>query len=252
MESDVSRVFLSHGAVYHSRFGERENAFKYPFFALVMPTSDEAFTNETFKNRFRGLLSLKSKDFLKGEAGSIDNAIRDFLKRKCNYNADKIVLQTLPRMFGYVFNPISFWFCYRAGVLDAVLCEVNNTFGDRHFYWISDSAALQRKDWIRAEKVFHVSPFYPVEGYYRFRFDVTDKNSNVTIQYHSPGDELLLTTWVRGEYQDLANETLWTVVGRYGWMTPLVVLRIHWQALKLFRKRIPFFSRPQPPKEEIT
>jgi DUF1365 family protein len=77
-------------------------------------------------------------------------------------------------MLGYVFNPVSFWFCHdRGGALRAVLAEVNNTFGERHNYLVAhaDGRPIRDGEALRARKLFHVSPFLAVHGDYRFRFE---------------------------------------------------------------------------------
>lgn len=248
----MSSIFLSHGTVLHARHGERKNSFRYPVFTLVMPTSEEKQASEIFKRHHRGILSLRAQDFLQGKKDTLDLAARTFLKDKCSYVAEEIWLQTFPRMFGYAFNPITFWFCKKNGNLDAVLCEVNNTFGERHFYWIKSDTPIGSEQWLRAEKVFHVSPFFPVNGYYKFRFYFGAQNSRVDISYYGDDDSLRLTTWVAGTFQDLEEARLVNILLRYGWMTPLVVFRIHWQALRLWSKKVKFFSKPQPPEKEIT
>ena len=85
---------------------------------------------------------------------------------------------TMPRMLGYVFNPVSFWFCRdRSGALRAVLCEVNNTFGESHCYLVhhDDLRPIEPDAWLDGRKAFHVSPFLPVEGGYRFRFRLDER-----------------------------------------------------------------------------
>lgn len=248
----MSSIFLSHGSVLHTRHGEKTNSFRYPVFTLVMPTSKEDQAADVFKKLYWGALSLRSQDFLQGKKGTLDQAVRTFLKENCSYEAGEVWLQTFPRMFGYAFNPITFWFCKKNGNLDAVLCEVNNTFGERHFYWVKSDGPMTSEQWLRAEKVFHVSPFFPVDGYYNFRFNLGLQKSRVDISYYGDDDSLRLTTWVAGTFQDLEDGRLINIILRYGWMTPLVVFRIHWQALRLWSKKVNFFSKPQPPKKEIT
>lgn len=252
MESCMSAGSLSHGHVFHARHGDKKNSFRYPVFTLVMQTTEANRVYETFKKIHRGVLSLRARDFLNGREGALDECIRTFLKEGCGYEADEVWLQTFPRMFGYAFNPITFWFCKRNGYLDAVLCEVNNTFGERHFYWVKGSEPILSDQWLRAEKMFHVSPFYPVDGYYKFRFKFEAENSRVDISYYGDDDSLRLTTWVAGSFQDLEKARLIELLLRYGWMTPLVVFRIHWQAVRLWLKKVKFYSKPQPPGREIT
>lgn len=248
----MSRIFLSHGSVFHARHGEKKNSFRYPVFSLFMNCSDEQEVQHIFKSKFKRLLSFKSNDFLHGAKSSLHGAVTDFLRSNCTYEAEEVWLQTFPRMFGYAFNPISFWFCKKQGQLDAVLCEVNNTFGERHFYWLNPEGGVLPGEWLRSQKVFHVSPFFPVDGYYEFRFAIGDKQSRVDICYFNSQDVLQLTTWIEGKLYDLKEQSPWRLVLQYGWMTPLVVMRIHFQALRLWRKKVRFFSKPSSPTKEVT
>ncbi len=164
------------------------------------------------------------------------------------------MLLTMPRMLGYVFNPVSFWFCHdRAGAVRAVLCEVNNTFGETHCYLVhhDDRSEIQPDAWLEGRKVFHVSPFLPIEGGYRFRFRLDDERAHVDVNYHD-GQGLMLATSVGGLREPLSDRA---IVRRFvcnPTMTLGVVARIHWQALHLWRKRARFYGKPAPPAELVT
>lgn len=249
----MSQAYFSHGQVGHVRLGIRENSFKYPIFNFLFRCQDEEAVVEEFQSRFWRFLTLRGKDYLSGETDSFELGVRNFLNRHCQYDAEEVWLQTMPRMFGYGFNPVSFWFCKKAGQLDAVLAEVNNTFGERHFYWLHvPGQAIVANEWLRAKKVFHVSPFYPVDGYYEFRFQLSEQKSRVDINYFSDTGKVRLVTWIEGRFLALEEQSLMGLLWRYGWMTPAVILRIHWQALILWRKRVAFFSKPAPPSKEVT
>lgn len=249
----MNQAFFSHGYVGHSRMGIKENGFKYPIFNYIFRCQSEESAFLDLRQRFRRVLGLRARDYLDGQLDSFEEGIHRFLKTHCHYEAEEVWLQTCPRMFGYVFNPVSFWLCKRDGELEAVLAEVNNTFGERHFYWLhSPGQIIHPYKWLRVEKVFHVSPFYPVDGYYEFRFQFLEKTSRVDIVYFSQDGKIRLTTWIKGHLKPQAEQTLSSLLWRYGWMTPLVIFRIHWQALHLWRKRVPFFSKPEPPIKEIT
>jgi DUF1365 family protein len=164
------------------------------------------------------------------------------------------VLQTFPRLFGFVFNPVSFWFCHdRNGALRAVLAEVRNTFGDRHNYLIAhaDQRPITAADTLAARKIFHVSPFFPVAGEYRFRFDLTPERRRVELDYWLDGERVLATA-LEGRPQPLAASALGRALLRQPLLTLAVVWRIHWQAVQLWLKRAVFHSRPQPPLQETT
>lgn len=252
MGGSMSALQILKGHVYHSRNHEVRHSFRYPTFALLFSLQSESEYLQILKKKTAGLLSLKASDYLQGEAGSLKQAIVHFLKERCQYEAEEIVLQTFPRMFGYAFNPVSFWYCLRAGKLEAVLCEVNNTFGERHFYFIRPEGGIRESEFYRSEKVFHVSPFFPVDGFYKFRFHFEGAKKRVDIFYYDASEQLRFTSWIEGRVSDFANESMPRLFWSYGWMTPLVVMRIHWQAAKLWLKRVTFYKKPTPPHEEVT
>lgn len=240
------------GHVYHSRSHQVRHSFRYPTFALLFPLLEEDASLQLLKRKTFGLLSLHSQDYLQGHKESLKDSVFRFLKEKCQYEPEEVVLQTFPRMLGYVFNPVSFWFCRRKGHLEAVLCEVNNTFGERHFYWICPAQGIEGAQFYRSEKVFHVSPFFPVDGFYKFRFQFDSNRSRVEIFYYDADENLRFSSWIEGAVTEFEKQSPWKLFWSYGWMTPLVVVRIHWQALKLWMKRVSFYKKPEPPRKEIT
>ena len=164
-------------------------------------------------------------------------------------------LQTFPRVLGYVFNPVSFWYGYRAdGALIAILAEVCNTFGERHNYLLAhpDERPIEDGECFERDKVFHVSPFFPVHGSYRFRFNLEAGRPRARIDYGDAGGDLLRTT-VSGVPAPLTGRRALSTFLRYPLLTVGIVARIHWQAARLyFGKRVQFFKKPLPPTEETT
>jgi len=166
----------------------------------------------------------------------------------------EVVLQTFPRIFGYVFNPVSFWFCHDSeGALRAVLAEVNNTFGETHSYLLcrDDRSPIASGETFLARKAFHVSPFFPLRGEYRFRFHFGASGQSVSIDYLD-GATTLLETRIGGRLAPLDAAAMWRWLVRHPLMTAMVTLRIHWQALRLLARRLPLFKKPRVPIEEIS
>ena len=167
-------------------------------------------------------------------------------------------------MLGYVFNPVSFWVCHQAdGSVGAVLAEVNNTFGETHHYLLANPGGepLRSGETLTARKVFHVSPFMAVSGHYRFRFYARTEQDNSSSAMptwrlacidHGDATGDLLHTALSGKATVLSCGPLFTAFFSYPLLTLGVVVRIHWQALRLWLKRVPFFSKPEPPLEETT
>ncbi len=254
------KPMLCTGTVMHARFAGKQSpaahAFVYPLFFLALPLS----SLHSAGNRWFGIerarpLSLRHRDCGARDGAPPEPWIRRLLADEGITAADgEVVLQTFPRMLGFVFNPVSFWFCHdRAGALRAVLCEVSNTFGDHHNYLVAhaDQRPIGAADTLQARKVFHVSPFFPVAGDYRFRFDVGPQRRRVDIDYWLDGERVLATA-LEGVPQTLDAAAARRAILRQPLLTFGIVWRIHWQAARLWWKRAVFHSRPQAPLEETT
>ena len=239
------------------------NAFSYGVFTLLLPLrslgTGSLASRLCSRNRFN-LLSFHDRDHGDGQTPLLD-WIDGLLRAEGISDADgEIWLQTFPRVLGYVFNPVSFWFCHRQdGTLRAIVCDVNNTFGERHFYLLDSGGTMPWGCELSAKKIFHVSPFCAVEGSYRFRFMRTTQSRGETsvervvarIDYHDEQGPLLLTS-VSGVLQPLTDASAAKAFITHPLMTFGVIFRIHWQALKLFIKRVPFFSKPLPPAKALS
>ena len=131
-----------------------------------------------------------------------------------------------------------------------MVVEVNNTFGERHIYLLDEASFGQE---LQASKAFHVSPFCDVVGSYRFRFMTAQSRARTVARIdYDDGQGALLQTSVSGQLQALDAQAVRKAIFSYGAMTWGVMARIHWQALKLFFKRVPFFSKPSPPATLVT
>ncbi|KQW45767.1 MULTISPECIES: DUF1365 domain-containing protein [unclassified Roseateles] len=240
------------GQVYHRRLRPREHAFAYPSYFLWLPM--RSLRRETCaalnRNRF-GWLSFHDADH--GEGGSDALAWLDaLLVSEGIDDADgEAWLQTYPRVLGHAFKPVSFWFCERTdSSLAAVVVEVNNTFGERHCYLLHGPDLAWGCEQTAA-KVFHVSPFCRVEGRYRFRFLHGNRHVISCVDHDDDTGPLLLTS-LSGRLQPLTSRSARAAFFAMPALTLMIVARIHWQALKLAIKRLPFFSKPQPPERFVT
>lgn len=235
------QIFLGH--VMHRRLRPVVNGFVYPVFFIRLPLRDLAAGNCRFFAVDRNsLLSFHQRDHGPRDGSPLLPWIEKLLQERGLPSDGEIVLQTFPRVFGYVFNPVSFWFCHdRAGALIAVLAEVNNTFGGRHSYLLHnvDASPLREGQELRAEKVFHVSPFNEIEGGYRFRFQLERALQTAHIDYDDADGELLLTA-ISGKPRAWTPAALLSALARMPFLTAGVMFRIHWQALKLWLKGVPF------------
>lgn len=247
---------LCRGHVMHARHLPVHHRFDYPLFFVRLPLSRlEELGTALLRIERPGVLSLRYRDHGARDGSAPLPWIRRLLEAEGVRSADgEVVLQTVPRLFGYVFNPVSFWFCHdRGGALRAVLCEVRNTFGEHHNYLVahSDGQPIATADSLWARKVFHVSPFFPVRGDYRFRFSSEGGRSMVALDYFQDGRRLLSTS-LMGVATPLTSGNLARAVLRFPLQALAVVTRIHWQALRLWAKRVPFFRKPEPPLQEIS
>ena len=157
-------------------------------------------------------------------------------------------------MLGYVFNPLSLWFCYhRQGELAAILYEVRNTFGEKHGYLIPVAADARRDGPIlqRCAKGFYVSPFLPMEGGYRFRLRQPDERLSLLIRQHVAAGEVLIAT-MTGRRADLSDSRLALATLAYPLLTLKVIAAIHWEALRLWVKGASLQRRPKPPTAEVS
>jgi len=186
---------LGFGQVRHTRLRPSAHAFAYDTFYALLPMRQLAAAQDARAhaqvsaglaiNR-RGWLSFHDQDHGDGrgpEAGGALAWLDELLRREGIPDATgEVWLHTYPRVLGYVFKPVSFWYAHDGqGQLRAIVVEVNNTFGERHCYLLETPAWGQS---LQARKVFHVSPFCAVEGHYTFRFFYTAQQGIARIEHH--------------------------------------------------------------------
>lgn len=244
------------GRVMHQRLRPVGHRFTYRVFCLQVPLSAvDAIGNRWLAVDRWNLLSFMRRDFGPRDGSDLAAWARGQLAAQGVTNADgEIVLQAFPRVLGYVFNPIALWHCHdREGALRAVLCEVSNTFGERHNYVVAhdDGRPILAADTLHARKALHVSPFCAVAGHYRFRFNGSAQFPAARIDYHDDAG-LLLATALHGRAHPLTAARVLQAFFAYPWMTLGVVVRIHWQALRLWARRVPWFAKPDPPLKETS
>ena len=248
----AARPLLGTGVVRHHRLRPREHAFAYPTYFLMLPMRSLRTNAAAALNRNRrGLLSFHDADH--GEGGADALAWLDALLAGEGIEGaqGEVWLHTYPRVLGYAFKPVSFWYCHRTdGALAAIVVEVNNTFGERHCYLLAGPELAYGRE-LRARKVFHVSPFCQVQGGYRFRFMRTPGRVVARVDHDDEAGALLQTS-VSGHLQPLTAAAVRAAFFGMPLMTLAVMVRIHWQALQLWRKRVPYVPKPAPPQAFTT
>jgi DUF1365 family protein len=155
---------------------------------------------------------------------------------------DRVELVTNCRVLGYVFNPVSFFLCYAAGHrLAAIVCEVHNTFGESHTYVLEVAPGVESWD---EKKVFHVSPFFTLDGTYRFHFDVSRDHLDVRIDLHRGGRAVFVSR-LSLDRRPLTDAGVAAALIRYPFVTAKVIAAIHWEALRLWWKGATYHPRPE-------
>ena len=242
------------GETYHGRRGATKNAFRYSIDYVLLDAETAPDAPALFARNAGNLMSLHDADHGgPPKQGRGAAWVRDVLAAHDVPQPGRIMLLAQPRVLGHVFNPVSFWLAHDdGGVLRAVSAEVSNTFGDRHSYLCAhpDQRPITREDTLSAQKIFHVSPFQPIEGGYSFRFDIRADRLGIWIDYSTDGEGLLAT--LTGKRRALST---WAIL-RSSLRRPLgarrVLALIHWQALKLWWKGAPYRVRPAPPEQDVS
>jgi DUF1365 family protein len=242
------------GVTYHGRKGAVDNAFRYSVDYVLVDAEAAPQTPSLFSRNRGNLTSLQDSDHggAKG-AGRGAAWVRDVLAQHQIIDVAKVELMAQPRVLGHVFNPVSFWLCRRTdGALITVIAEVSNTFGDRHSYLCHhpDLSVIKPDDHLHATKIFHVSPFQPVEGSYTFRFDIRDDRVGIWIDYTQAEGGLIAT--LTGKRKPLTNAGIVRSMLRRPFGARRVLALIHWQAFKLWWKGGGYRPRPEPPADEVT
>ena len=251
----MTTVKIINGQTWHGRRGKVENDFKYSVDYLLFDPDrlDEAPWLLSKKGGwFYGINEFDYGGL--NDHGNPKKWVTDVLKARKINCVSKILLLAQPRILGHVFNPVSFWLCFdKSEKLVVVLAEVSNTFGDRHSYLChhSDFKPIEASDRLKALKIFHVSPFQPIEGQYEFRFDIDiNKKIGIWIDLQMPSGGLSAN--LTGRPRKLTNkDILWSFIRRPLGSRRALAL-IHWQALKLYLKGARYRKRPSPPDIEVS
>lgn len=259
---------MGFGAVWHKRLRPAVNQFTRRGYFLMLPMrslqsadrapAQDAHPSQRLAINRPGLISFHDVDHGDGRSAQAGGALAwlDALLSQAGIDDAKgeVWLQCYPRVLGFTFKPVSFWYCFgqEPGVLAAVVVEVNNTFGERHVY------LLKRPIWgqpMQADKVFHVSPFLQVSGQYRFNFlggSLAEGSAIVVRIDHWDDQGLLLATSQSGRLETVTRAALNKAFWSHPAMTLGVVLHIHLQALRLWLKKVPWFSKPPPPAASLS
>jgi uncharacterized protein len=240
------------GYVTHERLSPRTHSIKSRTFYLRVPIRSIFYATPNDKPQWgnwifginrKSLISLNDEDH--GSGGNIKIWLKNILIEHELENVidGEIWLVCFPRVLGYQFKPVSFWFCEnKLGELVAVLAEVHNTFGEHHTYVLKPPlghAVFKIGDVISTPKCFYVSPFLSVTGHYQFQFnyDKKTKRDFARIDYFT--DQLVLKTLMTGVATPLTTRAALRVLFKYPFISLRIITQIHLNALVLWAKKIP-------------
>lgn len=225
----------------------RTRPFAYEFaHRTTMWLVDITDPNSAFPRWLRPLASLRSRDHFTHDRRPLPDKVRTFLDAQdLPWRADRVLMLANARSLGYVFNPLTTYFCFDStGKLEGVLAEVHNTYGERHCYALPVETRTTS-----VEKEFYVSPFFAVEGRYDIRTRLDDTAVTVAISL-SQSDETVFTASVNGALEPATTLSTLSAVVRNPLPSQRVAALIRWHGIRLWLRRLPVIARrPHQPPE---
>ncbi len=233
--------------VMHSRRELTENKFYYRYFMFFIDL-DEIDTLASklslfSRNRFN-VFSFRDRDHLAFEKPGVkENILRYLEENGVKEKIGRIMLLTNVATFGYNFNPVSFYFCYdNEGTPLCVVPEVGNTFGELKPFFIGKEDFNGERFTSRMQKNFYVSPFIQHDVYFDFRLTPPNEKLNIEIDDYKENRKIFITR-LNGQKKPLTDLNLFIYSLKYPLVTVKVIAAIHWQAVKLLIKKIPYFRK---------
>jgi len=238
------------GFVEHIRHRPVRHRLLYALYVYALDLDELSVLDKSLPlfgyNRFRPS-AIYDADYLDASPGTLREKLLRFLAREGeNGDIGRVILITSARYFNYVFNPVSFYYCYRTdGTRACIVAEVNNTFGERHVYIPRTETGGDEAARYYADKAFHVSPFNDMTGTYEFHFAPLTDDLDIRINLMKDS-ELFFEARLRGRAVPLTAATHRRVLLRHPLMPHLTIPRIVWEAVKLhFRRKLPVYTKPE-------
>ena len=248
---------LYESRVMHERFFPVGHRFTYGVWYLLVDLDELPLLDRIvpgFAHNRAALLSLHDRDHGARDGSPLRSWIDARLAEAgIDLEGGPVRLLCFPRVLGYVFNPLTVWFCHGPeGALRAILYEVSNTFGETHGYLVplrpGDDRAVIRTEF---DKELFVSPFIDMSARYDFRTRIPDDRIAVLVRELAAGGQVLVAT-LTGRRRELTGRRLAWMLLRYPFVTLRVTLGIHVQALRLWIKGAPYRRRGTPPPHAVT
>lgn len=238
------RTGIYWGRILHDRISPRRHAFTYPIFIFSLDLDETEAWDRKLRlfghNRF-SLYALRDEDHAGGKPSIKAHVLALLRERGFSGQVEKVFMVTQWRVLGCLFSPVTFYYCYTGDEAVAYVAEVNNTFHQRYTYAFFPE---NRETAFRADKVFYVSPFLEMDMTYHFRFYPLGAKLGVFIDDYREGAPVLKTHIV-GEWTPMGDWPLLKSFLKIPFMSARIIAWIHWQALKLWLKKIPLVSRPR-------
>ncbi|MEJ1158732.1 DUF1365 domain-containing protein [Prosthecomicrobium sp. N25] len=246
-------VSLCEGPVMHARLKPVGHRFAYTIASLLVDIDrlDEANRRSRLFSVGRfNLFSLHERDHGPADGSPLRPWIdRGLAAAGLSERPERVLLLASPRVLGYVFNPLSVYFCFGGGARPvALVYEVRNTFGERHTYFAPVGTGEEGPEGIRQSraKLFHVSPFLPMAMRYLFRVLPPGRSLRIRI-LETDADGPLLAATYQASIEPLTSAALVRSFLRIPWVTLKIIGAIHFEAARLWLKGVPFFSKPAAP-----
>ena len=242
------------GFVTHRRFKPIRNYFSYKTFSILFDLTELKDLHKKISifsfNKFN-IFFFFYKDHGSRDGGDLTEWVKKNLKKyNIDFNISRIKLLCFPRIFGYVFNPLSIFYCYEGNTLKVILYEVKNTFNEQHTYVfpVNNSSKIITQ---QCNKKFYVSPFIEMDTFYNFRLSVPDEKIRILIRQTDKVEKVLVACQI-GERQIMSLKQLLINFLTHPMMTFKIMISIHYEALRLWKKGAIFQKRKIKIKNNIS
>tara|TARA_Y100000590_G_scaffold470003_1_gene661228 strand:+ start:2597 stop:3382 length:786 start_codon:yes stop_codon:yes gene_type:complete len=234
--------------VFHKRLLPFDHKFKYSLISLLIDYDELKKIDKEIVffsyNKFN-LFSFYDKDHGYRNNDSLKKYVEEiFKKNSIKFKNISIKILCLPRILGYVFNPISVIYCFENNDLVAILYEVKNTSNEQHTYCFAGNKTINKNEFHhKCNKIFYVSPFIEMKCYYQFTTKIPDSNLHLLIEQFDSNNKKILIASQKGIEKNFTSATLMYSFFAYPLMTFKVILGIHFEAMKIFFKGGKYYSR---------